>query len=384
MIKRLFLGEKEVILVGTAHISKESIKLVEETIDKESPDVIGVELDKERLEQLMSGKKWQETNIVEIIQTGKTELFLLNILLSNMQRKLGEFVVVAPGAEMLCAIKKAGEKQTPIQLLDRDVRITLKRAFREMGLIEKLKLGGTIIAGFFGVGEKITIEKIEELKKEDLINNLMKELGKQFPSIKKVLVSERDTYIAEMVKHSPGKKIVAIVGAGHLEGIVAHLKEGKKVNLQELTTVPKKRNYLKIIGIALPIIFAIILGYAFYSKGIETTLSLLLYWIVITGGLAAIGALIARAHPLSIGSAFVSAPITTLHPALAAGWVSGLVEARFNPPKVKDFEALPQVSTIGGFYNNKVTHILIVAALTNIGAMIGTIIAFPTLIALLA
>ncbi len=384
MIKRLKYQDKEIILVGTAHISKESIKLVEDTIKAEEPDVIGVELDKDRLYQLMSGKKWQETNIIEIIQTGKTELFLLNILLSNMQRQLGEHVGVAPGAEMLAALKIAQEKQLPVQLLDRDVRVTLKRAFKTMGVIEKLKLGGALIAGFFGVGEKVTVEKIEELKKEDLLNNLMKELGKQFPSIKKVLVDERDSFISEMIRKSPGKKIVAVVGAGHIEGIIEHIKKDKKVNLAEISNIPKKLGVLKIIGIVLPIIFIALLGYAFYIKGIETTLNLLGYWILITGGLSAIGALIARAHPLSIIAAFVSAPITTLHPALAAGWISGLVEARFNPPKVIDFEKLPEVSTIGGFYRNRVTHVLIVAALTNIGATIGVIIAFPTLIALLA
>lgn len=384
MLKRLKIGEKEIILVGTAHISKESIQLVEETIEKEAPDVIGVELDKDRLGQLLSGKKWQETNIVEIIQSGKTELFLLNILLSNMQRQLGEHVGVKPGAEMLAALNKAKEKKRPVQLLDRDVRVTLKRAFGTMGIVEKLKLGTGIIGGFFGVGEKITVEKIEELKKEDLLNNLMKELGKQFPSIKKVLVDERDVFIAEMIKHSPGKKIVAVVGAGHVEGIITHLKKKKAVNLQEISTVKKKISKVKIIGIAIPVLFAILFGYAFYVKGITATLNLLWYWILLTGGFAAIGALLARAHPLSIAAAFVSAPITTLHPALAAGWISGLVEARFNPPRVIDFEKLPDVSTLGGFYRNKVTHVLIVAALTNVGAMIGVIIAFPALVAFLA
>ncbi|MEI7961761.1 MAG: TraB/GumN family protein [archaeon] len=384
MIKRIKLGEKEIILVGTAHISKESIKLVDETIDGELPDVIGVELDKDRLAQLLSGQKWQETNIVEIIQSGKTELFLLNILLSNMQRQLGENVGVKPGAEMLAALKKAEKNKVPIQLLDRDVRVTLKRAFAAMGIIEKVKLGGSLIAGFFGVGEKVTIEKIEELKKEDLLNNLMKELGKQFPSIKKVLVDERDIFIAEMIKHSPGKKIVAVVGAGHIEGIIEHLNKKKTANLQELSSVKKKMSKLKILGIAIPILFIVLLGYAFYAKGILTTLNLLWYWILLTGGFAAIGALLARAHPLTIASAFISAPITTLHPALAAGWISGLVEARFNPPRVMDFEKLPEVSSLGGFYRNKVTHILIVAALTNIGAMIGVIIAFPALVAFLA
>jgi len=384
MIKRFFLGEKEIVLVGTAHISKESISLVEQTIETEQPDVIGVELDKERLYQLLSGKKWQETNMVEIIQTGKTYLFLLNILLSNMQRQLGTHVGVQPGAEMLAALKKAQEKQLPVQMLDRDVRITLKRAFNEMSFGEKVKLGGSILGGFFGVGEKVTIETIEELKKEDLINKLMKELGKQFPSIKKVLVDERDTYISEMIRHSPGKKIVAVVGAGHLEGIIEHLKQEKKINLQELNTTPTKTNYLKIIGTILPIIFLLVLIYGFWVKGFDTTINMLLYWIFITGTFAAIGALLAKAHPFSIIAAFISAPITTLHPALAAGWVSGLVEARFNPPKVMDFEKLPDIASIQGFYNNKVTHILIVAALTNLGATIGIIIAFPTLIALLA
>ncbi len=388
MIRRLIIGkegsEKEVVLVGTAHISKESMELVKKTIEEEQPNVIGVELDRDRLEQLLSGKKWQETNLVEIIRTGKTYLFLLNIFLSNMQRQIGNQVGIQPGAEMLTALKLAQEKQVPIQLLDRDVRITLKKAFSEMGLMEKLKLGTSFVGGFFGAGEKITVEKIEELKKEDLINNLMKEMGKQFPSIKRVLVDERDLYISEMIKHSPGKKIVAVVGAGHIEGIVAQLSSDKKVNLEELNKIPQTKNWLKYITIALPILFIGILGYALLSKGFEATIGVLIYWILITGIFSALGALAARAHPLSIIAAFVSAPITTLHPALAAGWISGLVEARFNSPRVMDFENLPEVSSIGQFYNNKVTHILIVAALTNLGAMIGVIIAFPAIITLLA
>ena len=156
------------------------------------------------------------------------------------------------------------------------------------------------------------------------------------------------------------------------------------MNLQKLNVMPKKRNYLKWIGIALPILFVVLLALGFLYKGPTATLTMLGYWILITGGCSAIGALLARAHPLSIITAFVSAPITTLHPALAAGWFSGLVEARVNPPKVLDFEKLPDVGSLGGFYKNKVTHILIVAALTNIGATIGIIIAFPTLVAFLA
>jgi len=384
MIKRLFLGEKEIILVGTAHVSKESITLVEKTIEEENPDVIGVELDKERLAQLLSGKKWQETNLVEIIQTGKTYLFLLNVLLSNMQRQLGAQIGVQPGAEMLAALKKAQDKKTPIRLLDRDVKITLKRAFNSMSLTEKAKLGGSITAGFFGAGEKIDAQKIEELKDSDMINHLMKEMGKQFPSIKRVLVDERDSFISEMIKHSPGKKIVAVVGAGHLEGIEENLKKNKKIDLNQISSVPQKKNLLKKIGLLIPLLLIALFGYGLFTKGIETTITMLVYWAIITGGLSALGALLSKAHPFSILAALFSAPITTIHPALAAGWVAGLVEARFNPPRVIDFEELPNVNTLMGFYNNKVTHILIVAALTNLGATIGTIIAFPALMSFLA
>jgi len=387
MIKRLFIGEgenkKEIILVGTAHVSKESITLVEKTIEEENPDVIGVELDRERLEQLLSGKKWQETNIIEVIKTGKTYLFLLNILLSNLQKQIGQQMGIKPGAEMMAAIKKAQEKQKPIQMLDRDVRVTLKRTFDYMGFFEKLKLGGSIIGGFLGVGEKIDEQKIEELKNQDLINHLMKELGKQFPSMKKGLVDERDSYISEMIHLSPGKKVVAVVGAGHLEGIEEHLRQNKRSNINALNSTPKKKNYIKYLTWIIPITFILFIIYGFSIKGVETAFNVLTYWIFATGSLAALGALIARAHPVTIIVSFLLAPLTTLHPALAAGWFAAISEAKFNPPKVMDFEDLSNVSSVNGFYSNKITHILIVAALTNIGATIGVIIALPAIITLL-
>jgi len=384
MIKKITFEGKQIILVGTAHISKDSMKLVEDTIEKEKPDVIGVELDKERLEQLLSGKKWEQTNIIDVIKTGKTYLFLLNTMLSNLQKQLGKSVGVKPGAEMLVAIKKAQETKTPIQLLDRDVRITLKRAFNAMSLKEKLKLGGSLVAGFFGKGEKVTAQVIEDLKDQDLINKLMKELGKQMPSMKRVLVDERDQYIAEMIKRSPGKKTVAIVGAGHMQGIEEIIKKKKKVDLKKISIVPKKRNYLRVIKWAVPILVIALFVGLFLVKGPAITFEALKIWFLANGILSAVGALIARAHPLSILTAFIVAPFTSLHPMLAAGWLTALVEAKFNPPRVIDFKNLSGVTTVKGFYNNKVTHLLIVTALTNLGSIAGTIIALPALAALLA
>ncbi len=384
MIKRISLGEKKIILVGTAHISKESIDLVEKTIEEEQPDIIGVELDRERLGQLLSGKKWQETNIMEVVKTGKTYLFLLNILLANMQKQIGQQMGIQPGSEMLAAVKKAKEKNVPVQLLDRDVRITLKRTFDSMGLIEKLKMGGSITGGFLGFGEKVDAKKIEELKQQDLINALMKDLGKQFPSVKKVLVEERDYYIAEMIKHSPGKRIVAVVGAGHLEGIEKYIKENRKMDISKLNEIPKKSNLIKYAAYAIPAILTLMLAYALWTKGLDAVSGVLIYWIASTAILSGLGALISRAHPITILVSMVVAPLTTLHPALAAGWFAAIAEAKFNPPLVRDFEELSNVTSIGGFYKNNITHILIVAALVNLGATIGSLLALPAILALIA
>ncbi len=383
MIRRVYFEGKEIILVGTAHISKDSIILVEKTILEEQPDVIGVELDKDRFHQLISNKKWEEMDIVSIVKEGKTYLFLLNILLSNMQKQLGQIVGVKPGAEMLVAIKKSEEIKKPIALLDRDIKITLKRAFSLMTLREKIKLGTGIIGGLFGAGETITPEKIEELKKDDLINKLMKELGNQMPSIKKVLVDERDEFLAEKIRQINAKKIVAIVGAGHLNGIVDIIENNKKVDIKKISEIPTKKSYFKYLKWIIPALFLITFIILFYFKGLETTLEALLIWFLINGVFSAVGAIIARAHPISIVVAFLAAPFTSVHPAFAAGWFAAASETKFNPPLVKDFENLSSVSTVSGFYSNKVTHLLLVAAIVNIGSTIGTIIAFPIIFNLL-
>ncbi len=385
MIEKIKLGEKEVILVGTAHISKESIELAQKTIEDEKPDVVGVELDLQRMQQLLTEKKWKETNLTEVIKSGKTYLFLMNVLLSNMQKQIGANVGIKPGAEMLAAVKIAGKNKIPIQLLDRDIKITLKRAFARMKLVEKAKLGWALIAGMFGVGEKVTAQTIEDLKKEDMVNKLMNQLGEQMPSIKKVLVDERDDYISEMIRRSKGKKIVAVLGAGHLKGIKKNLKSKKKININKLNTIKENKSILfKIVKYIIPAIFVLMLGFGFYTKGLETTFHLLVAWFLITGTFSAIGALFSRPHPITLLVAFLSAPLTTLHPALAAGWFAAISETKYNSPKVKDFESLSGVSSAGGFYRNKVTHILIVASFTNIGATIGVLVALPYFFSLIA
>lgn len=382
MIERIFKEGKEIILIGTAHISDKSVELVNQVIMEEKPDTVGVELCRQRFMQLKSGKKWQETNINEIMRSGRTYLFLINLLLSNMQRKLGGKVGVKPGSEMVAATKIAGQNNIPISLLDRNVTITLKRAFSLMGLLEKIKLIGSIVLGLFGSQEELTKEKIEELKRQDIMTELMNELSSMAPTVKRVLVDERDVYIANKIMRTPGEKIVAVVGAGHLEGIKRNMD--KERNLQELETIPKKKSILPYLKYLVPVIFIAILGSAIYFKGLEVGLQIFLWWFLINGVLSALGVALARGHPLSIITAFLAAPFTSLHPAVAAGWFAALVETRMQAPKVMDFESLNALNSMGDFTKNRVTKILLVAAFANIGSTIGTVVALPYILSLLA
>ncbi len=380
--EKIKIKGKEIILVGTAHISDKSVELVRKTIKQENPESVGIELDYSRFKQLKSGKKWEETNVSYIVKSGQTYLFLLNLMLSNMQRKLGKEIGIKPGAEMLEAFKVAEEKGLTVELLDRNVQITLKRALAFTGTKEKIKIILHIFSGFFSEQEKLTKEKIEELKKKDVMTELMKELASVAPTIKKILVDERDLFIANRILESKSKKIVAVVGAGHLEGIKKALHE--KTDLRPLMTVPKKKSGLgTVLKYFVPAVFIAIIGYTFYSKGITASIELLALWFVITGIFSALGALLARAHPVSILTAFLAAPFTTLHPALAAGWFAGAAEIKFNSPKVKDFENLNQLDSMKNWYSNRVTKVLLVTALTNLGATIGVLFALPYILSIL-
>src|SRR3989344_5338452 len=333
--EKLVVEGKEIILVGTAHISEKSIALAEKAIREENPDCVGVELDLQRLKQLKQGERWSEMNLEKVIATGQTYLLLFNLLLANLQRQFGQKLGVKPGQEMIRAIEVAEEQAKQIVLLDRDVRVTLKRALDKMSFIEKLKLLYSLSLGLFGYGrEEITKEKIEEIKQQDMINKLMLELSKEMPSIKEVLVDERDAFIAYQILSSPGKKIVAIIGAGHVDGIKKNLMERKPV--AGLTSTAKRKSLLSYAKYLVPVIFIALLAYAFLSKGIETGMGVFIAWFLITGLLSALGVLIARGHVYSALTAFLAAPFAALHPLLAVGWFAGAVEAKFNSPKIKD------------------------------------------------
>jgi pheromone shutdown-related protein TraB len=377
-------GGKSIFLVGTAHVSRKSVDLVKKVIETEKPDVVAVELDSQRYDSLLNKKLWDETEIHKVIKDRKTYLFLLQLLLTNFQRKIGDELGVKPGSEMLEAVELAREKGIEIALVDRDIRITLKRAFKEMGLKEKSKLFYGVFSSFLEK-EEINEELLEKLKNKDVMTEMMEGLSKEIPSIKKVLIDERDRYIAKKIIGLKSEKIVAVVGAGHVKGIKEIIESETYTfgGIKELEEIPESGNGLKYAGYLIPVIFLAMVGWGFHSNGAELTIEMLKRWFLINGALSALGAALALGHPFSIAVAFLAAPFTSLNPTLAAGWFAGLTEAWIRKPRVKDFDSLFKLDRIRDYWGNGVTRILLVIAFANIGSSVGTFIALPYLATLL-
>ena len=377
-----------IILVGTAHISKDSIIEVKEAIEKYKPDIVAVELCKRRHESIINKDKWENTPITSLLKSNNAYFMLAQTFLSSIQRRLGKDQGVEPGSEMIAAINEAKKNNLKIALVDRDISITLKRAWKKMGFIEKIRLTWEFLKAIVGYEEE-DLDQIDlkEMMNQDIISTMMEEFGEIAPSVSEVLVHERDKYIAKKILNESKKgKVVAIVGAGHLKGIKEHIKKNMSdIDLKKLDYVPKKRfSIIKSIGYIIPIGFALLIIYAFYFKGIDLALEMFIYWFIINGVFSAIGTAIARGHPLSIITAFIAAPITSLNPAIAAGWVAGYVEAKLRTPVIKDFKGLSKIDSLKDFWNNRVIRLLMVVALANLGSMIGTIVAFPYIASLLA
>jgi len=377
-----------IILVGTAHISKDSIVEVKEAIKEHKPDIVAVELCNRRHESIINKDKWENTPITSLLKSNNAYFMLAQTFLSSIQRRLGKDQGVEPGSEMIAAMNEAKKNNIKIALVDRDISITLKRAWKKMGFIEKIRLTWEFLKAIIGYEEE-DLDQIDlkEMMDQDIISTMMEEFGEIAPSVSEVLVHERDKYIAKKILNESQKgKVVAIVGAGHLKGIKKYLKNNVfDVDLKKLDYVPKNRfSIIKSIGYIIPICFVLLIIYAFYFKGVDLALEMFLYWFIINGFFSAIGTAIARGHPLSIITAFIAAPITSLNPAIAAGWVAGYVEAKLRTPVIKDFKGLSKIDSLRDFWNNRVIRLLMVVALANLGSMIGTIIAFPYITSLLA
>ncbi|SET21586.1 pheromone shutdown-related protein TraB [Oceanobacillus limi] len=370
-ITRLEINGKELILIGTAHVSKNSAEQVKEVIETENPDSVCVELDEQRYKSVTEGSKWQDTDIFKVIKEKKATLLLMNLAISSFQKRMAKQFGISPGQEMIQGIESAKEADAELVLADRNIQVTFSRIWRGIGLKGKAMLLTQVVGSIF-TKETISEEELEKMKSQDMIDSMLHEFTEVFPKLKKPLIDERDQYLAQKIKEAPGKKVVAVLGAAHVPGIKEEIKRDH--DLKKLTQLPPKSKKPKIIAWSIPFIILGIILYTFLSNpsvGMQQALS----WLIWNGGLSAIGTAIALGHPLAILTALIIAPISSLNPLLAAGWFAGFVQAYIMKPNVRDFENLTEDAfTVKGFWRNKVTRILLVVVFANIGSSLGTFI----------
>lgn len=366
------LADRQIILVGTAHVSQESVNLVRQVIEKEQPDCVCVELDEKRYEALAKRKRWEILDLKEIIRKKQLCTLLVNMVLASYQKKLGDQLGVLPGTELLEATKVAEKQDTPVALCDRDVRVTMRRAWHSTSFLKKNYLLASLFASMFDRTE-LTEEKLTELKETDVLSELLTELGDTLPELKQVLIDERDTFLAEKIKEAEGKRLVAVVGAGHVEGIKQALKEDRQDQMEEINTIPPVSPVWKIVGWSIPVVILASLGFIAWDKGGAVAGDNLIYWILANGIPSSIGAMLALAHPFTIIGAFAAAPITSLTPVIGAGYVTAFLQVMLRPPIVIEFETvLEDMATLTGWWKNKLLRVFLAFMLPGFGSMIGT------------
>lgn len=366
------IDNREFIIVGTAHISKQSADLVREVIEKEHPDTVCVELDQQRYKALVEEKKWENLDLKTVTRQKQLSTLLVNLLLSSYQKRLGKKLGVKPGIELLEAAKVAQENNIPVELCDRDVRITMRRAWNSLSFFKKMQLLSSGLAGAF-VEPEISEEQLNEIRQKDVLSEMMAEMGKAMPVLKTVLIDERDSYLTQKMMNVQGKKIVSVVGAGHMLGIKSGLEKNQNVDLKAIEQIPPASPWVKVIGWAIPVIIILSIIYIGFSKGLDQAGNNALYWFLANGIPSALGAMAAFGHPVTILSAFLGAPFTSLTPLIGAGYVAAFVQAYFKPPLVHELQnVMDDVGKLKNWWTNKVLRVFLVFILSSLGSVLGT------------
>ena len=366
------LGDKTVLLVGTAHISQISADLVRSVIEQERPDTVCIELDEKRYAALAKRRNWENLDLKQVIRSKQLATLLVNLILAAYQKKLGGQLGITPGTELLAAAQTAESLQIPIELCDRDVRVTLRRAWHSTSLLKKGYLIGALLSSLFDKTE-LDEEKLATMRQQDILSELIKELAQVMPHTKEVLIDERDVYMAERIKSAPGTRLVAVVGAGHLEGLIQALRQDNSDQMERISEVPPPSLAGKIGGWLIPTLIVLSLLYIGVRQGAHEFAANALFWIMAHGIPSALGALLALAHPVTIVSAFAAAPITSLSPLIGAGYVCAFVQIMVQPPVVREFEmAGKDLSSLTGWWRNKLLRIFLIFMLTTFGSALGT------------
>ena len=362
-------------LLGTAHVSQASVDAVRDAIASGRFDAVAVELDGQRLQSLNDPEALAKLDLIQVIRTGRTAMFAANLALAAYQRRLAEQLGVEPGAELKRAVLEARQRHLPVHLIDREVGLTFRRASSRLGFWGRAKLGGGLLTALFA-DEEVGHDEIEKLKQGDMLESSFGEFATDSPVLYDTVIAERDRYMAARLRESHGgvREVLAVVGAGHLQGLARHLREEARPPehvREELEALPQKSGIPWFtIGLA-----AFVLGgfaWGFWHGGLDVGSDLLLQWVLTTGILGAIGCAVAGGHPLSVVVAFLASPITPLHPALASGTLSALTEAWLRKPTYADFMALRHdVQTVRGWWRNRVARVLLNFFLTSLGTAIG-------------
>ncbi|UCF68594.1 MAG: TraB/GumN family protein [Acidobacteriota bacterium] len=360
---------REIYIVGTAHISRQSAEEVDAVIEAVRPETVCVELDQNRYDALTDEERWKNLDVFQVIRQRKVSFLLVNLALAGYQRRLGEKLGVQPGAEMLAAIRKAEQIGAELALVDRDIQITLKRTWRSLSFWGKIRLLGAVAGGVVSEDE-LTEERIEEIKRGESLADMMQEFAKQLPQVKRPLIDERDAYMISRVSEAPGRKVVAVVGAAHVPGMLAQFGQG--VDRRELETLPPAGRLLSLLKWLLPtlVLAAFYIGYRKHAG--EGLYEMVWAWLVPNAVFASVFSLLAGARMLSALTAFVASPITSLNPTIAAGMIVGLVEAWLRRPTVEDCQRIREdAQTVRGLFRNRFTRVLLVSVAASLGSALG-------------
>ncbi|MBE9580606.1 MAG: TraB/GumN family protein [Proteobacteria bacterium] len=377
-IHQLSFKDKEIILVGTAHVSRQSAELVTRVIEAEKPETVCIELCESRYQSMTQKDRWQNMDLLKVIKERKAFLLLSNLMLASFQKRIGQKLGIRPGEEMMKAIEAAEKVGARIHLADRDIRTTLSRMWRLMGLWTKIKLLGHLVISV-GEVDKIKEEDVEKMKNMDVLETLLSEIGEALPELRRILIDERDQYLAYKTRTAPGRKIVSVVGAGHVPGMKRYWE--KQIDMDVLDEMPPKPKLTAFLKWGIPAGILGLIMWGFFAAGTVAGTHMIKSWVIANGVLAGLGAGMALAHPLTVLSAIAAAPLTSLNPMIAAGWVAGLVEVVLGKPKVRDFEGLTEdILSVKGFWKNKITRVLLVVVFTNMGSALGTFVAIPLMV----
>ena len=378
----LNLNEKKILLLGTAHVSQASCDEVKAAIIEKKPDCVAIELDEQRFASLNDKESWKNLDIIKVLKEKKGFLLLANLVLSSFQKRMGATVGVKPGDEMRSGIEAAKELGIPAEMVDRPIQTTLRRTWGKNSGYGKMKLLSALFASAASK-EEVSGDEIENLKNKSEMDGMMNELAEFMPSVKEVLIDERDFYLAahiwEAVQKDGRNSVIAVLGAGHLPGVQAHLEKiargEESTDTEEISSLPKKKLGAKVVGWAIPVIIIALIALGFVYGGMTKGIDLLGAWVIWNAALAGIGALIAGGHPLTILMAAVGAPFTSLCPLVGVGMFAGIVQAFVCKPKVADMETMmDDVSSVKGFYKNRLLRVLLVFFLSSLGSSIGTFV----------